>query len=84
MSEAYLEYLHNLSWKSRLLIEVAGVGSCFDCLAHVDYNDIKKCTDDQQTAICPQWSIDSIITGYIPIETLTEMHDKYFTYHVSP
>lgn len=84
MSEAYLEYLHKLSWKSRSLIEVAGVGSCFDCFSYVDYNKINQWTDNQQTAICPHCSIDSIIPGYIHVDTLTEMHDKYFTYHVSP
>lgn len=79
MSKNYLKFLHNLSFEGRVLMEAAGVGSCFDCFSYVLIEDVKQWTDNGQTAICPNCKIDSVVPGVISSNTLTDMYDKYFT-----
>lgn len=80
MNKNYLKFLHKLSFKGRELMKAAKVGSCFDCFSYVLFHDVKQWADKGQTAICPICKIDSVIPGIVSSKTLTDMHDKYFTY----
>jgi hypothetical protein len=55
---------------------------CFYCGAIFPPSDIVEWIDDEQTAICPQCPVDSVIgsaSGYpITPEFLQRMHDHWF------
>lgn len=53
--------------------------SCFGCLEIFESAaDIKRWTDDGQTAICPKCGIDSIIPAIVSKDILVLMHHEYF------
>ena len=81
MKDTSWKKLHDLSFKTRDLLEIENVGSCFDCLKTVAYDEITRWTDDGQTAICPHCSIDSVLPGIWKRDILEKMYDLYFTYH---
>ena len=80
MNEQILKQLHDLSFKSRELIELENGGSCFDCFSYVAFAEIKTWTDDGQTAICPHCYVDSILPGKWKPAVIQAMYDHYFDY----
>ena len=80
MEKTPWKLLHDLSFKTRILIEIENEVSCFDCLKTFAYDEIVRWTDDDQTAICPYCSIDSVLPGVWKQATLEKMYNLYFTY----
>lgn len=80
--EAQLKRLHAYSSHNKSLIDTSQKCYCFYCKTVMDSREIKKYTDDGQTAICPECGMDSIIPDSIG-ETIdetviSEMNDYWF------
>ena len=73
---------HKHSSNHRAELKVSDVCGCFYCLSTFPPNTIVEWIDDEQTALCPKCSVDSVIglaSGYlISHEFLKRMHDYWF------
>jgi hypothetical protein len=66
----------------RAELEDSAVCGCFYCFAIFPAKEILEWIDDNQTALCPRCTIDSVIgskSGYpVTKEFLQCMHDRWF------
>lgn len=80
-----LNALHKLSIYHRDLLKEAQQCACFYCLNYFDYTAIGEDNwiDDDNTALCPYCSIDSVLPNYSnsPIEEdlLKAMKEYFFS-----
>ncbi len=77
-----LKQIHKHSIYNRKEIEQSAVCGCFYCLRWVHPPTIKEWCDDEDTAVCPHCSIDSLIGSFSGIvlseDLLKEMRQKFF------
>lgn len=77
-----LKLAHKHSSKHRAEILSSLACGCFFCLSIYPPSDVVEWTDEDQTAICPECDIDSVIgdaSGYpITAEFLTSMKKQWF------
>ena len=66
-----MKKLHAYSSHNKSLIEKSKKCYCFNCMHVMDSGEIKVYIDGEQTALCPECSIDSIIPGVVD-ESLNE------------
>ena len=80
--EDYLEAAHKHCSLNRAELQSSSRCGCFYCFALFAPDDIVEWVDQDQTAICPNCPVDSVIgsaSGYpITGEFLQRMHDKWF------
>jgi hypothetical protein len=76
------ELAHKHSSKHRVEILSSLACGCFYCLSIYPPSDVVEWIDEDQTAICPECDIDSVIgdaSGYpITAEFLTSMKKQWF------
>ncbi|MBO6899645.1 MAG: cytoplasmic protein [Shimia sp.] len=82
MKDDKIVLAHKQSIRHRTQIEVSTICGCFFCLSVFRPSEISEWCDDDQTALCPNCGIDSVIgaaSGYsIEEEFLTEMNQYWF------
>ena len=71
--------LWNLCTHNRELLEQENNASCFYCFQVYSPETITTWTDEQQTAICPECSIDSVLPGEFSQILLSKMHAEWFS-----
>lgn len=77
-----LKAAHKDSIYNRDLLRNSDLCGCFYCLDTFDYANIEEWTDNEDTALCPNCKIDSVIgsdSGYpITPEFLKAMYEYWF------
>lgn len=80
--ESDLRRAHKHSIRHHEELSRSATCGCFYCLDIFDYDDIAEWTDDGNTALCPDCSIDSVIgseSGFpITKDFLSAMKDLWF------
>ena len=73
--------LHKLNFRNRGVLSTASQCGCFYCKKMFTPSEITEWTDDDETALCPYCSIDSVIPDIdkaLNVELLEAMNRKYF------
>jgi len=88
MEISKLKWLHGFSSSNRASLTRIGIGHCFYCeTLNISADTITEWVDDDDTALCPICSIDSVIpltiitdgTEYVVTdEDVTTMNNYYF------
>ena len=80
--ECMMKKLHAYSSHNRSMIERSKRCYCFNCMHIMDSSDIEVYIDGDQTALCPECSIDSIIPDCVDEElndgVISEMNKYWF------
>ena len=80
--EFLLKKLHSYSSHNRDLIKKSKKCYCFNCMHIMNSSEIEIYIDGEQTALCPECSIDSIIPDCVDDNlnesVITEMHKYWF------
>ena len=73
---------HKFSSRHRHILRDSAFCGCFYCLDIFDYKNIKAWCDDEDTALCPNCSIDSVIglesNDLLTQEFLKAMQEYWF------
>ncbi len=73
---------HKYSSNHRSQIEASNTCGCFYCLETFSPASIVEWVDDQETALCPQCGVDSVIgsASGVPLtpDFLKQMHERWF------
>ena len=83
----HVEIMHRLSSKHRGALLESEVSGCFFCLRTFPSETIEEWTDDNQTALCPNCGIDSVLPGaWIDLDgrLLEWMNERWFCKVVDP
>lgn len=67
------------AYKNRRAVLAEDMASCYQCIRSFKSNSIRDWSDEQQTALCPNCGIDSVVPGKIDRETLAKMCEHWFT-----
>lgn len=87
MNEIQMRMLHKLSSNHRYLLENQSGEcrmTCFYCLQTSHVSEVKEWIDKEDTALCPQCGIDSILPGTLSDEDRQSMHNFYFDRDATP
>jgi hypothetical protein len=83
MEEEELKVAHKACMRNRDDLEISGICGCFYCLAIFRPSLVKSWVDDEQTALCPYCSIDSVLPSskhakWVTDEFLAAMNKRWF------
>lgn len=70
MSEDFIKKAPMSAFKNKQFVETSQTCGCYHCLKVIQTKDIEFWTDDDETALCPKCTLDTLIpesTG-IPID----------------
>jgi hypothetical protein len=80
--ESDLQRAHRHSIRHFAELRSSGLCGCFYCLDTFEFKEVREWTDDDQTALCPNCGIDSVIgdASRFPIteEFLAAMKERWF------
>ena len=77
MNDKELQELHKKSDNNRKELLASEIAGCFYCLSTFNPLTIKEWIDDNQTALCPNCGIDSVIANPV-FSKLREMEKHFF------
>jgi hypothetical protein len=73
-----LEDAPKAAYCNREAVEIADEASCYYCLSTFDPDAIDKYTDDGETALCPNCSVDAVLPGTYTQAELAALHKHWF------
>lgn len=74
-----IEEATSMAWKNKSKIKEGMICSCYYCLSKYDGSEIAEYVDNEQTAVCPKCSIDSVIPEDVDEEILMEINKRWFS-----
>jgi len=90
MSEEYIRKAPMYAFKNREAVLQSQVCGCYNCLEVIQVEDIDLWTDDDETALCPKCTMDTLLPESLgcPLDTtsLMEIRDHWLrpSNHSSP
>lgn len=80
--EEYIRKAPMYAFKNKQAIETSQICGCYNCLNIINVKDIEFWTDDDETALCPNCTLDTLIAESfnVPLdkETLGKIRNHWF------
>ena len=73
-----MDHIPKLSIRQREILKRHEMCGCYHCLEVYPSNEIKKWTDDGETALCAKCAVDAVLPGFIDKDHLKEIQDHFF------
>lgn len=67
MDEKHVKTAPMYAFKNREAVERSQVCGCYNCLETVQVNEIEFWTDDDETALCPRCTLDTLIADHFEV-----------------
>lgn len=81
MSEDFIKKAPMYAFKNKEAVAISQICGCYNCLNVISVKDIEFWTDDDETALCPKCTLDTLIAGSLGIqldrETLQKIRDHW-------
>lgn len=82
MNEDFIKKAPMYSFKNKEAVSASQICGCYNCLNIINTNDIEFWTDDDETALCPNCTLDTLIAESFQVqldkETLQKIRDHWF------
>lgn len=80
--EEYIRKAPMYAFKNKEAVGASQICGCFNCLQIINVSDIEFWTDDDETALCPNCTLDTLIAESLNVpldeETLKKIRDHWF------
>ena len=82
MSEDYIKKAPMYAFKNKEAVMASQTCGCYGCLNIIQVKDIEFWTDDDETALCPKCTLDTLLAESLNIpldkDTLSKIRNQWF------